>query len=240
MKGLVLEGIVIVLSILIAFFLEGWRDDREVREEVQQALANVQRELDRNRELVALEVAALDRHLPAGNALVALLDGAGANEVVVVPDTLAWITTGWNLSFSPSLGAVDALIASGRLAQIENAQLRLGLAGLRDLFNDALEEELSARQIVIEQIAPLLGGRIQLDYDIGAEFFAHRGRGLTPQERVRDLPFPSRGGVEFPTDLRVRNAIVFRLGWLTSARAEFDLMQAHLRDLSDLLAEEVR
>ena len=196
--------------------------------------------MDRNRELVALEVAALDRHLPAGHALVALLDGAGAEDVMVVPDTLAWITTGWNLSFSPSLGAVDALIASGRLAQIENSQLRLGLAGLRDLFNDALEEELSARQIVIEQIAPLLGARMQLDYDIGAEFFGHRGPGLTPQERVRDLPLTSHGSVEFPTDLRVRNAIVFRLGWLTSARSEFDLMQPHLRDLSEMVAEEIR
>lgn len=231
----------ILLSILAAFFLEGWRSDREFDREVDEALENVQRELERNRELVALEVAALDRQVRGGEALVELLDAArGQSTIVAVPDTLAWLATGWNLSFSPSLGAVDALIASGRLANIRNPELRLGLAGLREVFNDALEDELSAARIVIDHTVRLIGARIPLDYRIGNEFFGSRGEGVTPQERVRDVPFPSYGVVDFPTDLSVRNAIVFRVAWLASARSEFDGMQSHLSGLSEMVAEELR
>jgi hypothetical protein len=57
---------------------------------------------------------------------------------------------------------VDALVASGRLSEIHNASLRLGLAGLRDRFADVVEDELVGRQIDVEQQGPLLSGLMDL------------------------------------------------------------------------------
>lgn len=181
----------------------------------------------------------IDRLVSGGAALVAMTDSADGRARIVVPATLVWLSTGWNVSFTPSLGAVDALIASGRLAQIENPKLRQGLAGLKDVFNDAFEEEVFAREISVGQIVPLIGARVPLDFRIGRELFTSDGDGLTPQERSRGRPLPSYGSVEFPTDLAVRNAIVYRLAWLSAARSEFDHTHAHLEDLTTMVAAEI-
>lgn len=230
----------ILLSILAAFFLEGWRADRELAGELREELASVQTELERNQALVEAEIVALDRQISGLNALVSILDSANGVTRVSVPDTLAWLATGWNLSLNPSLGAVRALIASGRLAQVDNPELRLGLAGLDEAFADVLEEEIFARLIAQEQLAPLLGREIPLDFRIGNEFFGTTREGLTPQERVRTLPLPSYGSVEFPSNLPIRNAIVLRLAWLTSGRAEFVQLHARLEDLVELVSSEIQ
>lgn len=112
----------------------------------------------------------------------------------------------------------------------------MGLAGLSEEFSDALEEEILARQIGMEQLAPLLGALMRLDYTVGNEFFASAGDGLTVQQRVTSVPFPSHGMVEFPVSLAVRNAIVLRLAWLSSGQSEFKLLHAHLNDLVGLVS----
>ena len=45
--GLLLEGVVILVSILAAFFLEGWRADHELARELSEELESVQVELER-------------------------------------------------------------------------------------------------------------------------------------------------------------------------------------------------
>ena len=66
---LFLEGVVILLSILAAFFLEGWRDDLELVREVRQELASVSLELERNRDMVEAEIDAI-RRVSTGAALL--------------------------------------------------------------------------------------------------------------------------------------------------------------------------
>ncbi len=240
--GLLLEGVVILVSILAAFFLEGWRGDRELARDLSQELASVQLELERNRDLAELEIVALGRILAGGNALTAALEAADGAPYVAVVDTLAWLGTTWNVSFSPSLGAVDALIASGRLAQVANPELRLGLAGLQDVVTDAFEEEVFAREIATRQVVPLVGEHVDLNslFDVGNRFFAPAGdNAVTPQERVRNRALQSSGTIEFPTRIAVRSAISHRLGWLSSARSEFQSLQLHLETLIDWVSEEL-
>ncbi len=238
-SALFLEGVVIVVSILLAFFLEGWGEDRDLARELRQELISVRTELERNRELVAVEIVAIDRQISGLSALVQTIDAAGGAGLITVPDTLAWLSTGWNLSLNPSIGAVTALIASGRLARVQQAELRIGLAGLDEALADVIEEELYARQIAMEHLAPLLGQSIRLDYSIGNEFFQSAGEGLTVQERVRAQPFPSRGMVEFPTTLPIRNAITLRLAWLSSGRGELASLRTRLDDLIAMTTDEI-
>ena len=237
---LLLEGVVVLVSILLAFLLEGWRQERELRHDLNRELASVQLALERNRELAAAEIAPLDRVSAAGDAVVAAMLSAAGESHVAVDDTLAALAIQWNISFSPALGAVDALISSGRLAQIENPELKLGLAGLREIIRDVVEDEIAATEYTRNLLSPemarldaLPGGRA-----IDAFLRSAGEAGLTPQERIGGDPLPSFGSVSLPTDLAIRNYLSMRLGSLGSARSEFTLLRDHLDMLVSLVVAE--
>ena len=59
--GLALEGLVVVASILVAFLLDAWWDGRELRNQLNDELASVGREIDENRGLVEFEINSLER-----------------------------------------------------------------------------------------------------------------------------------------------------------------------------------
>ncbi len=229
----------ILVSILAAFFLEGWRDDRELAQDLGFELTTVHTELERNLLEVEVELQILDRQVAGLGALVRLLDEAEGVETLGVPDTLAWMTTGWNSTLDPSLGAISALISTGSLSRVDDAELRLGLAGIHEVFSDVLEDELFARQIAMEQLAPLLGEAIRLDYTIGDQFFGTEGEGMEATARGELVPLPTFGEVSFPTDLPIRNAIVLRTAWLTSARSELVLLRGRLQRLIELISAEL-
>ena len=241
--GLLLEGVVILVSILAAFFLEGWRDDRELARELTQELSSLQRELVSNRDLMSVHLESLDRIALGGQSLVDLLDTASEAEMVLVADTLAWIVNSFVPSLNPSLGAVEALIASGRLAQIRNPDLRLGLAGLRDFLSDAIEEEMAARQVTVQQLMPLI--RTHFDSGeterIGREFFgAVDVTGLSTQERTAGRALQSYQSVAYPNSLAIRNTIRFKLGWYEVGRLEYGRLIPHMDGLIEMVGEEIR
>jgi hypothetical protein len=230
-----------MLSIVAAFLLEGWREDRELARELTQELASVHLEIERNRELVALELAVLERITRAGRSLLDTLYVEPDGEFAPVVDTLAFLGVGWQTTFSPSLGALDGLVASGRLPQVTNAELRLDLAGLRDVLADAVEDEAFARQIAVEQLQPLIGERGDLrPLDlVDLDFFGSTDvEGVTPQERLSHRGLQTTGYVSFPNSPSIRAAVASRLSWLSSAQAKFRQVLRHLERLSPLLEAE--
>jgi hypothetical protein len=234
---LLLEGLVVILSILIAFFLEGWRADRELSREIAQELANVRVELQRNRDLIEIEIATLDRNVSAAQAFIDLL-GASQEGSVSVPDTLVFLGAQWHPSFRPSLGAVNALISSGRLAQVENEELRLGLAGLDEAVNDSFEEEVFARQIGVEQLLPLIaeGADLAPVSRIADSFFGlEQGLELTPQERSVGRAVRGSEDLAVPNTRPLRGALIRRTTWLRAARAEFGQLHDHVGHLITLI-----
>jgi hypothetical protein len=227
-SSLLLEGVVVVASILIAFVLDAWWDERGLQSELHQELASVTRELKENRERVVFEIDALDRHVEAGETVAELLGERGTSELVPVPDTLAWFVTLWSPTLDVSSGALNALIASGRLAQIRNDGVRLGLAGLAGQVEDAVGDELLAQVILTEQVFPAVSRDADLStvYVIDKEYFGH--------ERQPGRAAPTRDTfVMFPRSLEARNAILNRTSFLGSARAE---MRGLLVELDNLIA----
>jgi hypothetical protein len=221
------EAAAIVASILLAFAIDAWWGDRDSRKQLGLELANVMSELEDNRKRVELEIALLGRITLAGSTL---LDAMSANEritTVIVPDSLAWLTTVWSPTLDASFGAVDALVSSGRLAQVENPALRSGLAGIRAQFEDALEEELNARMVQYTLIFPLLVDKadLQVLYQYDDEYFS--------TVRYSDMDLPSHASVEYPNSLAIRNTIRDRMGWLRTGRDEMGRL---LVDIDSLIA----
>ena len=239
---LLAEGLVVLFSILAAFLLEGWRADRELAGELRQELSSVQRELETNQGLILSEVEAIDRMTVATEALLAELNAAQASNSVLVPDTVAFLGGLWHTTLDPSLGAIEALIASGRLAQISNPDLRTGLAGLRDRVADAREEQIMARLLLVEQLLPLIRDRVDIGppLDVGDLLIqVAEGDALTPQERVRRRGLESQARVSFPNSAAIRNTIRFKSTYQVSGRGELTALVAHLEELIDQVVAEV-
>lgn len=240
---LLLEGAIIVFSILAAFFLEGWRADRELARELDQELVNVHRELQTNRSLVATEVRSLDRIQAGSAALLVALEGASELDLVTVADTLAWLSTFWTPSFDPSLGAVEALTSSGRLAQIHDPDLRMGLAGLRDRLADAVEEEAAAKKITLEQLYPLVRDALDVTatLQVSAAAFSQVGEEgvATPQQAVEGRGLQSRQLVQYPNSAAIRSTMLFRMGWFSVGRGEFAGLLPHLDSLIAMAEREI-
>jgi hypothetical protein len=240
-SALVLEGIVILASILVAFLLEGWRADRELARELTQELESVHRELERNRELVVAELTVLDRLTSSAGSLLAALTMSPQASTVPVTDTIALLGTSWSPTIDPSLGAVEALIGSGRLAQVPNPQLRQGLAGLRDQFEDALEEQLMARAVFSNEIFSLT--RDRLDYRVFGELIAglsgSADAGALSQESMSVQSFASFGTVDYPNSFSIRNALEMRRQWYMAAQDELVQLRVLLDDLIAVMEDEL-
>jgi hypothetical protein len=112
----------IVISILIAFALDAWWNDRQDRERERSHLQTVLAEFTANRDR-------LDRYLQqvdgSFEATVRVLNLMGPTPGKISPDQLAdWINQSFDVgTFTPHGGAVQALLASGELSLIRNHEL---------------------------------------------------------------------------------------------------------------------
>ena len=241
LSSLALEGLVILASIHGAFFLEGWGADRELERDLEQELESVYRELESNLEIVQAELAVLDRVTAAASALIGELHANPAARTVSTVDTIAVLGTSWSPTIDPSLGAVQALIGSGRLAQVTNPLLRQGLAGLGDEFEDAREEQLLARAVFTDQIFPLTYDRLDYRF-VGNLMDDLAGRGDSDafsQEEMAEQPLPSRGTLDFPNTLEIRNALELRRQWYVTASGELAELETQLVTLMKIMSGEL-
>jgi hypothetical protein len=126
---LLLEGVVVVASILIAFGLDAWWADVQLTREVAEELDGIDRELEENVVLVQFQSDMMRRRVAASRAIT----------------------------------------APGRLQAIRLPELRVRLAGLRGIIEDALEEPLVARDLRKSQIRPRISASADLRalHDIG-------------------------------------------------------------------------
>ncbi len=230
---LLAEGVVVVASILVAFALDAWWADRQLRSELFEELSGIDRDLAANVELVGFQIDIMRRKLAAGDALVGLLEAHDDGRLVAVPDTLGW----WALDPTPTLnayfGGIDALIASGRLPAIENPLLRLRLTGLRGMVEDAVEEQLVANELQENRLRPLVEKQSDLASLklIGEEFWAG--------ERVPGRAVLGQGSVQIPSGLDVRNAILRRGTYYVISIGEMESLIAQLGEIRRLIGDEV-
>lgn len=202
------DAAVVVASILIAFALEAWWDEQQLSRDVQADLANI------GEQLLAVEssVDEIDRRasniINAGSALLAQLEGHDEGDPVAVTDTLLW----WGVRSSPSLdvsiGAVTALIASGRIGAVQDPQLRLRLANLQGQIDDVTEDQAAARQHDLMILGPLLSEYVDQAH-LDRVTLAWQAEGGNPGRGEA----PTFGSVDFPNLLQLRNAVRVRLSF---------------------------
>ena len=219
-----------VASILAAFSLEAWWEELQEQAALAEDLASVAEEMAQNRERIEFALDLMGRSVAASDLLVAAIDEAPGEATVTVADTIAfWVQQGGTLD--ASLGAIDALLASGRLGQVDNPALRILLAGMRDRVADAVEEQVRAMTIYDEQfVAGYSEVAIHpLVVEMGREFWS-----LT---RVSGRELESRGDVLHPGGGATRLFASQRAALFLIAVTEMELLSMEMAEIVEMIGD---
>lgn len=157
------EGAAIVVSILLAFAIDAWWDERAERKQEAALLAGL-----------LADFRASQTHLEswlAGNRVVErttteLLERirtAGRNAPITVlgEHIIGAISTP---TYSPTDSTLRAAISSGQVELIRDHDLRKELALWDQLLADTVEDEILIREIVVHRIIPVLSEQVRLGY----------------------------------------------------------------------------
>ena len=152
---LVVEGIVIVASILLAFGIDAWWDDRRAvldeREHIAQLTFDFRANATRLADIRSIHEAALD-------ASYEILARAGVGGVSRSSATTAELVIlsirSW--TYDPVLGGINSLIQSGDLGLLRNDSLRLAVAAWPDIARDLSDDERLEQRALFDRIGPYL------------------------------------------------------------------------------------
>jgi len=142
------ESVLIVVSILLALSADAWLDSRNQAAQLDGHVAALARDFDTMLEKVNASHNAANRGVESGRHLSILMQEGSEIDPDLAPELL------WHLVFyevfTPSVGAYQALVASGNLERLENDELKIELA---DFFGSFEDVRASERLLLDTQVA---------------------------------------------------------------------------------------
>ncbi len=138
-KGLIVEGVAIVLSILLAFAIDAWWDERQERAEEKEVLESLYIEFEANRDEAAVVISNHERAIQS----VATLMDLRQDEILALPadaveEMIRFLAN--PRTFDAVRGSVDALTSSGKLGILRDRELREALTTFVNILDDAVED----------------------------------------------------------------------------------------------------
>jgi len=154
-----LEAVTIVLSILLAFAVDAWWDNRVEINTVNESLAavlvdfeNALHEFERSGNL----------HRDRIQAIQVLTSTERTELLSLSPDslnTLMWHST-FPTTADPQMATLEGMIASGQLSRIKSPELRSRLAEWDGMFRDFDETQGLVLQEVMHRVNPAIGAHV--------------------------------------------------------------------------------
>jgi hypothetical protein len=157
-KRISIEAVAIVASILLAFAIDAWWADRQLDKWQSAQLKALRDEFSANLEALNVIVQTHDASARSLESLIAQIRVASDMAQVTVPDADLVPLIAWRTS-DISTGTLDALLASGKLADIGDPGLRQSLAAWPSDVDDAQEDENLARDFVENVVVRSLLGQ---------------------------------------------------------------------------------
>lgn len=156
---IVAEGAAIVVSILLAFWIQAWWENEQVRLDEVVALNQLQVEFETNARLLREKRQTQQYIYDAARYLLELTaDENGSNlDVPRVADSVMAITE--VRTFDAEVGALFSLINSGKLGILQSNELRSSLAAWPALISDLSEDEMGTWNYVDSSILPYIDSR---------------------------------------------------------------------------------
>lgn len=166
-KRLLVEAVVIVGSILLAFGIDAWWDWSSDRRGEAELLGQLRSEFEGNLAVLEETVARHERAMTAGETLLSWAGTApGADEFAQLDTLFRWAL--WPAHYHPSSGALRATISSGRLELIRSDSIRNRLAGWDGVLGDLILDEQTRREWIYAYMVPLVA-EFGIDASYGPE-----------------------------------------------------------------------
>jgi hypothetical protein len=234
-RRLFAEGVMVVASILVAFALDAWWEERQLEQEIREDLAIVEAELTENMRLIDQMLEMMERVTDAGTALSKAMLADSGGESISVPGRLIYWGVFINPTLDPSLGAIDAWIATGRMGGLANPELRKRLASVRGKVNDVTEEQIVARDLGILNFYPALSESLD-DLRPVAEVFQ---AGFTQRQKIGVNEIPEIEYLTIPNNKELRLVIQARTLWYLASVSEMKDFRDELEEIREMLQEEL-
>jgi len=209
------EGTAIVVSILLAFAIDAWWEERALRIEEQQVLQGLRSEFHSIRDVLSGH---LSEHLQNVQALEDFLDATGDSGVeeagpIVDAALLVLLTP---MTSDLGSGTLDALLSSGRIEILTNRTLRAKLAGWEGIIGEVWDDQALNVKAVYE---------IHIPYFLTENIPA----GAAMHQWYDEWPMPLRPPSDDPDmvsrllrDEKLRALVDIRYGYKRHTTDEFD------------------
>ena len=152
---LLIEGAVIVGSILLAFSLDAWWDGRNRDEELLGQLEVVSAEMQSTREALELAVDSHERSASHAARLSEILQRVVDGTEVTIPDTLVGPLLP-QFTADVGTGSLDAFVTAGGLELIDDAEVRGQLREWPTRIEDLRDDETYLRNFPAAELAAYL------------------------------------------------------------------------------------
>jgi hypothetical protein len=159
-KRISAEGATIVISIILAFSIDAWWDERQERRDEIEILERLQMELSVNIERIDRVTVNRTRKLEYAIELFALIEEAQAqgDETIDVP-TMMLMHLADSSTFEADIPVLQGIIRSARLEIIENKDILTAIARWESGLRNYTEVALRERQNTDNRFIPSLYGR---------------------------------------------------------------------------------
>jgi hypothetical protein len=153
-RRILVEGAVIVVSILLAFSIDAWWNIRIEQQREREQLVSMRAEFQAGLSGLDEVLNSVQGHAENVDSFIALLKAAG-DEPALIPGSLLGSAITWRTS-DVSSSTLDALLASGELNLLRNVKLRASLASLPAFLLDFTEDEIIAQTFVETEMSVFL------------------------------------------------------------------------------------
>ena len=222
-QRIIAEGTIIVVSILLAFWIDAWWSERRELADERQAIAQLVDDFRTNEERLKTIRGVHEAALDAAYEILARAGLGGKSQSDATTAELVYLfLRAW--TYDPLLGGTNSLIQSGRLNILRNSSLRVALAGWPDIVEDLTGDEWTENRTTFEQISPYLISK-------GAMYDA-----LSSAGRLQRLDVEPRSDLSGLTaDPIFLEMMSWRVNSLENVLVEVDTVETSIHEILELL-----
>lgn len=226
-RRIVVEGLVVVVSILLAFAIDAAWDNRSAAKAERALLTSLRAEFDSNRSAIENSIQFHERDVAVASFLLRAQPNTPLDSLATAVAASTYFRT-----TDARVGAISSAIEGGSLERLENEELRALIASWPGDFNDVGENESLEWSLVHEEQLRLIG-----EYTDVASLAAFTGAWPSP---VRNPGEPSAAALRrLVNDARFRTIVFQRFINDRLIVNELETLLARVNELLSLIDAEI-
>jgi hypothetical protein len=163
---LAVEAAAIVVSILLAFAIDAWWEDRQVQLEEQQILLGLSEEFLSNHEVLSQDLASHLKGLKSLEDILLLLEGGQSNDAKAIA-IAALFEMKAPKTTDLGNGTLSAVLSSGRIETLKSKRLRTQLTAWKGVIGEVLDDQNNNAKMAFEIYLPYFVSENYSPYAIG-------------------------------------------------------------------------